>query len=430
MLSPDFHSGNFLKAKQSFFILREMNLLENIKLALRAIRSNLLRTVLTILIIAFGIMALVGILTAIESLKSSLNSSFSFMGANTFTIHAKWNQMHEENEKPGPPVLFSDAIEFQRRYTFPSSVSLGMLFTGIATVEHGSKKSNPNVAGFAVDENYLTTQGYEIGSGRFFTPQEVEQGQPVIILGKDVVDKIFLPNEDPLNEYVTVGPIRYRVIGVLKPKGSSMMQSSDRAYLIPLMNAKRNFIGQNWSWDVGITIASVDQLPAAIDEARSLMRNIRRLRLNEEDDFDIEKSDQLANQLFSQLVYIRGAALLIGVITLFGAAIGLMNIMLVSVTERTMEIGVSKALGAKRKTIRGQFLTEAIVICILGGLLGIILGILIGNLLSLVLGGNFIIPWPWIFGGITFCFIVGLVSGLYPAIKASRLDPIEALRYE
>jgi putative ABC transport system permease protein len=177
-------------------------------------------------------------------------------------------------------------------------------------------------------------------------------------------------------------------------------------------------------------VNAVEQLDAATDEARGVMRSIRRLSLAQEDDFEIEKSDQLANELFSQLVYIRYAAILIGVITLFGAAIGLMNIMLVSVTERTMEIGVGKALGATRKSIRSQFLTEAIVICILGGLLGIMLGILIGNLVSLVLGGGFIIPWQWIGSGIAFCFVVGLISGLYPAIKASQLDPIEALRYE
>ncbi|MFI5135137.1 MAG: ABC transporter permease [Chitinophagales bacterium] len=245
-----------------------------------------------------------------------------------------------------------------------------------------------------------------------------------------MVTKLFTDKEDPIGKYVSVQANSYRVIGTLKSKGQSMLMSSDRVFLIPYQNARRTFIGADWSWDIGVTVSNVDQLAPAVDEATGTMRNIRRLSMNEPEDFEIEKSDELANTLFSQLKYIRGAAVIIGIVTLFGAAIGLMNIMLVSVTERTMEIGVSKALGATKKTIRQQFLAEAIVICIIGGLLGIILGILIGNLLSLVLGGSFIIPWVWIGGGIAFCYIVGLISGLYPAVKASNLDPIEALRYE
>jgi putative ABC transport system permease protein len=411
-----------------------MPYIENLRLALRAIRGNKLRTVLTFLIIAFGIMALVGILTAIESLKSRLNSSFSFLGANTFTIDQKWTEIQGEGGgrdwKPSPPIVFENTQEFKKRYSFPAMVSIGMQFDQVRTVEHGSKKTNPNVSPFAVDELFLNAKGYEIDKGRYFTPQEVEQGTNVAVLGPDVVKKIFSEKEDPLGEYVSMSGIRYRVVGTLKTKGQSMLMSSDRVILLPLMNAKRNFIGIDWSWDIGVTVASVDQLEPAIDEARGTFRSIRRLAAGEEDDFEITKSDQLANELFSQLKYIRFAAVLVGIITLFGAAIGLMNIMLVSVTERTMEIGVSKALGATKSVIRQQFLTEAIVICLIGGLLGIVLGILIGNLVSLVLGGSFIIPWVWIAGGIAFCYVVGLISGLYPAVKASNLDPIEALRYE
>lgn len=411
-----------------------MSILENIKLALRAIKSNLLRTVLTLLIIAFGIMALVGILTAIESLKSKLNLSFSFMGANTFIIRQKWTEIQGEggggNWKPSPSILYDQAVAFRSRYAFPSLVSIGMEFDQTQTVEHLSKKTNPNVTVYAVDENFLNAKGYEIDKGRYFTPQEIVDGTPVIVLGPEVLHKIFSDKADPINQFVAVKGIRYRVVGTLKPKGSSMMLSSDRVFLIPLMNAKRNFIGPDWSWEIGVTVNSVDQLDPAVDEARGNMRNIRRLHMGTDDDFEIEKSDELANTLFSQLVYIRYGAIVIGLITLLGAAIGLMNIMLVSVTERTMEIGVSKALGATKKMIRRQFLAEAIVICIMGGLLGIVLGILIGNVVSLVVGGSFIIPWLWILAGIIFCYIVGLISGLYPAVKASNLDPIEALRYE
>ncbi len=411
-----------------------MGLIENIKLALRAIKSNLLRTVLTLLIIAFGIMALVGILTSIESLKSKLNSSFSFMGANTFTIRQKWTQLQGEggdnNWHPSPSIVYDQAIEFKKRYSFPATISIGMQYDQTQTVEHGSKKTNPNVTSFAVDDNFLDAKGYEIDKGRYFTQQEIDRGLPVIVLGPDVVSKVFSGKEDPLNQYVSIKSNRYRVIGTLKAKGSSMIQSSDRVFLLPLMNAKRNYIGPDWSWEIGVTVKQVEQLDAAVDEAKGTMRNIRRLRFSAPEDFELEKSDELANTLFSQLVYIRLGAIVIGIVTLFGAAIGLMNIMLVSVTERTMEIGVSKALGATKKMIRRQFLAEAIVICIMGGILGIILGIVIGNVVSLVVGGSFIIPWIWIVSGIIFCYVVGLISGLYPAVKASNLDPIEALRYE
>ncbi|HUM46565.1 MAG TPA: ABC transporter permease [Chitinophagales bacterium] len=411
-----------------------MSLLESIRLALQAIRSNLVRTVLTCLIIAFGIMALVGILTAIDSLQGSIKSNFSSMGSNSFTIEQKWNNMRGggggQDDKPGPPILYREAELFKDRYSFPATVSISENITGISTIKHDSKKTNPNVLVTGVDENFLETTGNQVSGGRYFTIDEVEQGAPVIVLGKDVVDKIFGNKEDPVNQFVSMYAIRYRVIGVLASKGSSMVSRGDNVVLIPMLNAIRNFIGRDNSVNMDVNVAAIDQLQPAIDEATSLLRNIRGLKLGEEDDFEISKSDELANELIGNLTYVTYAATLIGIITLFGAAIGLMNIMLVSVTERTREIGVSKALGATRKEVRRQFLTEAIVICQLGGILGIILGILIGNLVSLVLGASFIIPWVWILAGIVFCFIVGLVSGLYPAVKASRLDPIEALRYE
>jgi len=410
-----------------------MKLLENIRQALRAIKSNLLRTILTCLIIAFGIMALVGILTAIDSIKDSIYNNFDSVGANSFTIRetglgVRRGMGHPEN---AVPITYDEAQLFKQRFTFPASISVSVRASMTSTVKHGSKKSDPNVAVLGGDDNYLINTGYELNKGRNFATDEIEGGRNVAIVGSNLVDKIYVKADTIIGSYIDIGNIRYQVVGQLKSKGSSMASSADNAVIIPLENARRFFdLSSQVSMVISVSIPSVTQLQSGIDEAGSLMRNIRRIPLGQPNDFDIVQSDSLANSLIDNISYITIAATLIGFITLFGAAIGLMNIMLVSVRERTAEIGVSKAIGATKKIIRTQFLVEAIVICQIGGILGIVLGILAGNGVSVLLGGNFIIPWFWIFMGITFCFIVGVLSGIYPAIKASQLDPIESLRYE
>ncbi len=401
---------------------------------MRAIRSNSLRTILTLLIIAFGIMALVGILTSIESLKSSLASTWSIMGANTFSIRQRgldvFGDGGDEEEKPSPNITYEQAVMFKERFNFPGRVSLSGFVTGMGVLKYESKKTNQNVRVVGVDENYLYVSGYEMGDGRFFTPQEARNGDPVVVIGENVRDKIFAPSSNPVNEFVSMNGRRYKVIGVLRSKGSSRVSSSDNTAMIPLLNAVHNNIGYDQSYGIAVAVSSVNQVQAGVDEATGLMRNIRRQRLDEPDNFACVKSDAIIEQLNSQLAYLTFAALVIGIITLIGAATGLMNIMLVSVTERTREIGVSKALGATKKVIRRQFVMEAIVICQIGGIVGIILGTLAGNGVSLLIGGSFVMPWFWIIMGLIFCFIVGLGSGIYPAVKASNLDPIDALRYE
>lgn len=406
---------------------------ENIIVSLDSIKSHMLRSTLTILIIAFGITALVGILTSIDAIKFFLNRNFMMMGANTFTIRNKDNRMEGATKqalaKNYRAITWQEAQTFKDNFNFPAKTSISMFATRLATVKYASRKTNPNVPVIGTDDNYIFTSGYEIEKGRNFTTNEIHYGSHVAILGADVAKRLFPGDEDPLEKIVSVGPSKYVVVGILKSKGSSMADN-DNITLLPIANVRRVYSNPNSSFSISVLADDPMLLDPAIGEARGLMRIIRDARTGEDDPFEINKADNLASMLFDNLKYLRLAATLIGVITLFGAAIGLMNIMLVSVTERTAEIGIRKAIGATSKTIRDQFLMEAIVIGQLGGIVGIVMGILIGNILSLIIGAGFIIPWAWIMLGVTLCFFVAVLSGLIPALKAARLDPIESLRYE
>lgn len=412
----------------------KLHLKENIKISLTSIRTHLMRTVLTILIIAFGIMALVGILTSIDSLKYSINSNFTQMGANTFTIRNREMRVMMGNNSNKPKrfesITYQEAIDFKEDFDFPAFVSVSTFASHTSTLKFKSNKTNPNIGVIGADENYMLTSGNELSKGRNFTIQEVRTGANVVIIGSQLVSNLFKNKENPTDQIISIGPGKYKVIGVLKEKGSSMGFSGDKNCIVPLTNVRQYFSKPNMSYTISVMANDALTLNVALGEATGVFRIIRKLRAGEENNFEAVKSDNLANILIENIQYVTLAATIIGLITLMGAAIGLMNIMLVSVTERTREIGIRKAMGATKSDIKNQFLVEAIVICQLGGLLGILIGIPIGNIISLFVGGSFIIPWVWIIGGLLLCFVVGVVSGLYPAAKASNLDPIEALRYE
>jgi putative ABC transport system permease protein len=407
---------------------------ENIRISLNSIRSHMLRTILTILIIAFGIMALVGILTSTDSIKYSLTKNFAMMGSNTFTIRNRSMQIHIGNESNKmrlyEPITYEQALEFKNQFDFPAYSSVFVFSSFAATLKFGSNKTNPNVRVLGTDESYLQTAGEEIEKGRNFTPEEVYYGTSVCVIGSEVVKKLFKKKEDPLGKVISIGPGKYRVVGTLKAKGSSIGFSGDRGCMIPLNNVRIYFGRPRMSFQINVMADRPDLLEAAVGEATGVLRAIRNDPVGADNSFEITKSDEISKMLIKNIRYVTIAATIIGLITLAGAAIGLMNIMLVSVTERTREIGIRKAIGATRRLIRNQFLTEAIVIGQLGGLLGIVLGILIGNVISYFIGSTFIIPWLWILTGVLLCLAVALVSGILPAQKAANLDPIESLRYE
>jgi putative ABC transport system permease protein len=409
-------------------------IIDNIRISLNAIRSNILRTVLTILIISIGIMSLVGILTAVESIKSTITNEFQRMGTNTFTIREeRISQNHSSSGRrniANHRISYEESMQFKRDYNFPAIVSVLIRGSSTATVKFSDSKTDPNVSVIGVDENYILSSGNEIARGRNFLNSEVLSGENLVIIGSELSRLLFKTSQEPVDEFITIGNLRYRVIGILAEKGTSFGGDGDRVCLVTLNNARQNFPVGNTSYVINVMPDDALLLDMAISEAEGIFRNIRKLTVYDNNNFQITKSDNLVSMFIDNIKVVTLGATIIGLITLLGASIGLMNIMLVSVAERTVEIGIRKAIGANSATIKQQFLFESVFIGQLGGFLGIILGIIAGNMVGLITGGGFIIPWLWIFLGVFLCFIVGIASGYIPAVKASRLDPIVALRYE
>lgn len=412
-----------------------MIVFENIREGIKSIKGNLLRTTLTALIVAIGISSLVGILTAIEGIRASVGQSFSSLGANAFDIRSKREDFSSSQRgkkaKVYPPISFKEAQTFVENYEVRSTISIaaGVSFNAIA--KRLSKKTNPNTRVLAVNENYLAVNARNLSSGRNFTPFEIQMGSPVCLIGQEIYENLF-ESGIPLNEEINVLGNKFRVIGVLEKQGGiAGGNSMDRSILLPLNYALRlgNIGKPNFS--LKISIPDPSQIEYAMGEANGLMRSVRQDILGQEDSFELSMSQSLAESLNEITGYLRMGGFVIGFITLLGASIGLLNIMMVSVTERTREIGVRKALGATPKLIRQQFLVEALVICFIGGIGGILFGVVFGNVVGIVIGeGGFIFPWIWILLGLVVCFIVGVASGYYPAKKAAKLDPIESLRFE
>jgi putative ABC transport system permease protein len=425
-----------------------MNFLDVFSLAWRTVRSNKLRTGLTVAIIAFGIMALVGIITAIKAMNQKFTESFSSLGANAFTIRFKERNIRfgggdnretkltkktnrkEKKSNLDKRITRDEAELFIKNYHYPAITSISVFGGRNNIVSCEDRKTSPNVMMFGGDENYLMLNGFNVLEGRNLNKTEAQSGSNVCVLGYDVASNLFKVGiEKAVNSIVRINNIPYRVLGVLESRGSTLGFSRDNVIITSYNSIYRNFPSNN-SYVLAVLTQDILQVGIAMGEAEAIFRPIRKLATTEDNNFVLDRSDSIAEKAMNSLGFLTISATVIGLITLIGAAIGLMNIMLVSVSERTKEVGLVKAIGGKSKMVRRQFLLEAMIISVLGALFGIILGIFVGNIFSIVLSTGFVVPWDWVLYGITICSFVGLLAGLYPALKAGRLNPIEALRYE
>ena len=407
---------------------------ENVSIAYDAIKSQLLRTILTVLIIAIGITALVAILSLVKALENTISSDFSSMGSNTFNLQryefAVQRRGSGEKEKVNPILNYRQVKAFEDKYTFPyTQVSTSFTGTSSAEVRYESEETDPEVSVLGINQNFLDNSGLKLEAGRNFNFFDIQNNNNVCVLGSDFKKGLF-KNIDPINKTISIRGTKFKVIGILEEKGATFGNNQDLRVLIPIQIARSMFTQPNINYSVSVKVEDKEMLNGAQDEAILTFRNIRGLSPIEKNNFGIERSDDLVNQISEITGALSIAAWIISLITVLGSSIALMNIMLVSVTERTREIGVRKALGAKRSTIAAQFILETIMIGQMGGILGIILGIGIGIAISSVANFNFTTPWGAMLAATGITLLVAVLSGSFPAAKAAKLDPIESLRYE
>lgn len=405
---------------------------ENLSVSLTAVKTNKLRSILTIMMIAVGIMALVGILTAIDAIKGSVTDSFNRMGASTITIRSQ-SLVGQSSEvrrriRNKPAITYQQAMAFAESYSVPSRIAVYATAAGMMEVSYGSEKTNPDITIIGANPDYFPVNALELSEGRLFSTFEMSSSGFVTVIGYGLMS--LFGEQDPIGEFLNVDGRRYQVIGVLRSKGAAFGGGADKQIFIPLGNARSVYGGDDMNFQIKIQPLEGQNSQDAYEEAEILFRTVRRLSPTDETDFRVDRSEDMLERSMETMRIVTIVAVIIGLITLLGAAVGLMNIMLVSVNERTREIGTRKAMGATSRIIKQQFLFEAIVIGQLGGAGGIVLGILAGNLTSLGMKMPFVIPWLWMLLGVGVCLVVSILSGYIPAVRASKLDPIEALRYE
>lgn len=411
-----------------------MNIKEAFISALNSIRANKLRASLTLLGIIIGVFSIIGVMTLLDALQKGIDSGLSQLGTSTFQVQkwpatfvsgpGKWRKYEKRK-----PITIDEGYRLKELAVLPKLIGLED-WSGGKTVKYGSGQTNPNFQMGGVTTEFLPANNHTLNEGRFFTEEEVKSTRNIAVVGMEVVDKLF-PFTSPLEKEIEIDGNRFTIIGVLNAKGENLGQSQDNIVLVPLYTMDKIY-GARKDRSINITVSAYSkaQLDETQEEVIGLMRQIRKVPPGEENDFDIWSNESLVREANNFTVYFKYGAGVISFISLIAAGIGIMNIMLVTVTERTKEIGIRMAIGAKRSNILTQFLFEAIVLCELGGLIGIAVGIGIGNLLGSIFHFPVTIPYDWVAIGVIVCSLIGIIFGTYPAFKAAKLNPIDALRYE
>ncbi|MEO8512830.1 MAG: ABC transporter permease [Ignavibacteria bacterium] len=411
-----------------------MNLKEALISALNSIRANKLRASLTLLGIVIGVFSIIGVMTLLDALQKGIDSGLSQLGTSTFQVQ-KWPATFVSG--PGKfrkyekrkPITKEEGYRLKELAVLPKYIGLED-WSGGKTVKYGPNQTNPNFQMAGVTTEFLPANNHTLSEGRFFTEEEIKSTRNVTVIGMEVVDKLF-PFTSPLDKEIEIDGNRFTVIGVLVAKGENLGQSQDNIVLVPLYTMDKIYgARKDRSLNITVSAYSKAQLDETQEEVIGLMRQIRKVPPGEDNDFDIWSNESLVREANNFTVYFKYGAGVISFISLIAAGIGIMNIMLVTVTERTKEIGIRMAIGAKRGNILTQFLFEAILLCELGGVIGIAIGIGIGNLLGSIFHFPVTIPYDWVVIGVIVCSLIGIIFGTYPAFKAAKLNPIDALRYE
>jgi putative ABC transport system permease protein len=404
---------------------------EILRLAFSSLWANKLRSSLTVFGMSIGVFSIIGVMTFIAGAKAQLDSGLSRLGANSFQIQ-RFPAINFSNPwlRYGnrPEIKLPAAQRFQEMMGDSAKVNLQIRRGGIIA-SYMDRRTTPNMRLVGTDDNFLSSSNFEVARGRNITPEDVALGRSVCILGDEVVQKLF-PDIDALGQTVRAGGQTYTVVGLVAPKGTSFGESQDDFIAIPITRWLAVMGGQWRSISINVQAPSQELLPAVQDKAVGVMRQVRGLEPEDDNNFDLFTNDSLIATFQNVTNMVAIGSFGISAIALLAAGVGVMNIMLVSVTERTKEIGIRKSIGARKKNILFQFLIEAVVLALIGGFVGVVLGVAGGNAVSSFMNIDMIFPWGWAIAGMLVCGGIGVVFGLYPAWKAASLDPIEALRHE